>query len=108
MTTDHTTRIPTRLQVLAATAVLLERLEQQPRTASADQYRALVQQLERLLAAADGDPALDTLLESLPALAELHENRHYGVAGLCRSPLSALVPSERLTLDLLERLRFPG
>lgn len=108
MTTDHTTRIPTRLQVLAATAVLLERLEQQPRTASADQYRALVQQLERLLAAADGDPALDNLLESLPALAELHENRHYRMAGLCRAPLSVLVPSERLTLDLLERLRCQG
>ena len=105
MAPAHTARIPARLHALAATALLLERLEQVPRSASADQYRSLVQQLERLLAAAAGDPALDALLEHLPALAELHENRHYGVAGLCRSPLPAVVESERQTLRLLERLR---
>ncbi len=108
MTLEHTLRIPARLHVLAATALLLERLEQLPRTASADQYLGLVRHVERLLTAAEGDPSLLPLLDGLPALAELQENRHYATAGLCRSPLAAAVRSERLTLDLLERLRCHG
>lgn len=105
MTTESTIRIPARLQVLAATAMLLERLDQLPRSASAAQYQSLVRHVEHLLEEADGEPSLQALLDGLPGLAELHENRHYAVAGLCRSPLAAAVSSERAAHDLIERIR---
>ncbi len=105
MTTDHTIRIPARLRVLAATAMLLERLEQLPRTASAAQYQGLVRQLDALLVAGEGDPSLVALLDSLPALAELHENHHYAVAGLSRTSMAAAARSKHLMLDLLDRAR---
>ena len=44
-------------------------------------------------------------VSGLPALAELHENRHYELAGLCRSPLDAMVHAEREAQDLLGRFR---
>jgi len=105
MTSDTTIRIPARLHALAATAMLLEKLERLPRTASATQYQRLVAQLHGLLDAAEGEPALQALLDGLPALAELHENRHYAEAGLCRSPLDGAVQAERQARDLLQRLR---
>lgn len=105
MTPDATIRLPSRLHVLAATAMLLERLERTPRSASAAQYQGLVRQLRTLLSDADGDPELPRLLDNLPALAELHENRHYAEAGLCRSPLAPAIEAERATHALIERLR---
>ena len=105
MSIDSTIRVPNRLHALAATAMLLERLERAPRSASAGQYRGLVRQLGSLLAEADGDPALPALLSGLPALAELHENRHYAEAGLCRSPLDAAVSAEREVHALVDRLK---
>ena len=105
MTTESTIRIPARMQVLAATAMLLERLDQLPRSASAAQYQGLVRQTEQLLEEADGEPSLQALLDGLPGLAELHENRHYAMAGLCRTPLPAAVASERVTRQLLDRIR---
>jgi hypothetical protein len=103
MTTD-TIRLPHRLRALATTALMLETLERTPRGASADQYRALVRQLHALLDEAGDDPALLPLIERLPALAELHENRHFAHAGLCRAPLDLMVRSERQTQALLSRL----
>lgn len=105
MSSDTTIRIPARLQTLAATAMLLEKLERLPRSASADQYRSLVGQVHRLLDDAEGDPALESLLNRLPALAELHENRHYAQAGLCRAPLEAAVQAEKQAHALIERMR---
>lgn len=109
MAPDTTIRIPQRLKALAATAVLLERLERTPRSASAGQYRALVRQLGELLDEADdleGDrSALQRLIEHLPSLAEVHENRHYAAAGLCRSPLEAAAESELAARELLSKVR---
>ena len=105
MTIDSTLRIPVRMQVLAATALLLERLDQLPRSASAAQYQGLVRQLQQLLQDADGEPSLQPLLEGLPGLAEVHENRHYAVAGLCRSPLPAAVAAEQAARELISRIR---
>jgi len=105
MTTESTLRIPARLQVLAATALLLERLDQLPRSASAGQYQGLVRQVDRLLEDADGEPSLQALLDGLPGLSELHENRNYAVAGLCRSPLAAAIFSETAARQLIDRVR---
>ena len=104
MTIESTLHIPARLHVLAATAMLLERLEQMPRSASATQYRGLVAQVSRLLDEAAGEPSLPALLDGLPALAELHENRHYVEAGLCRRPLQASIASERGMREVLKRV----
>ena len=104
--TPDTIRIPHRLQALAATALLLEKLDRVPRSsASADQYQGLVRQLDTLLAEAEGEDALQVLLDGLPSLAELHENRHFAEAGLCHAPLDAMVRAERDTTELLTRLR---
>jgi hypothetical protein len=67
MTTESTLRIPARLQVLAATALLLERLDQLPRSASAGQYQGLVRQVDRLLDDADGEPSLQACWMACPA-----------------------------------------
>ncbi len=108
MSTDTQIRIPARLHALAATAMLLERLEQTPRGASASQYRSVVRQLGSLLDEAADEPTLPALLDSLPGLAELHENRYYADAGLCRQPLEQAVQAEQLARELLDRLRRKG
>lgn len=106
MSIETRIRIPARLQALAATALLLERLDSSPRSsATATQYQGLVRQLDRLLGEAEREPGLKLLLENLPSLAELHENRQYAHAGLCRSPLEAAVSAERAASELLQRLR---
>lgn len=108
MTPETFIHIPPRLHALVATALLLERLERTPRSASPAQYQGLVRQLDRLLdeAQADADePALEVLLEGLPVLAERHENRHYVDAGLCRSPLEAAIAAGCATHALLARMR---
>lgn len=105
MSTDTQIRIPARLHALAATAMLLERLEQTPRGASAAQYRSVVRQLGSLLDEAADEPTLPALLDGLPGLAELHENRHYAEAGLCRQPLEQAVQAEQQARELLDRLR---
>jgi hypothetical protein len=110
MTTDLTLRVPARLHALAATAMLLERLERTPRSASAKQYRDLVRQLEGLLAEADQEPTLPALLQGLPALAEMHENRRFEHAGLCMSPFPDAFEASRQADELMTRLRqhLPG
>jgi hypothetical protein len=97
--------LPRALQPLAATALLLEKLDRLPREASAGQYRAVVQRAAALLDAAEPGPALERLLEVMPALAELWENRHYASSGLCRSPLESAMAAELATTALIKRLR---
>ncbi|MFY9509618.1 MAG: hypothetical protein WAQ05_01415 [Rubrivivax sp.] len=98
-----TLRLPASLQVLAAMASLLERLEHQPRQASASQYRGVVQQITQLLAEAEPGPALDALLGAAPATAELYENLQYQHAGLCRSPMEAALNAELGTAAALAK-----
>ncbi|MFT3816768.1 MAG: hypothetical protein QM750_03920 [Rubrivivax sp.] len=68
MSTETQIRIPARMHALAATAMLLERLEHTPRGASAAQYRSVVRQLGSLLDEAADEPALPALLDGLPGL----------------------------------------
>lgn len=104
--TSDTLRIPHRLQALAATALLLEKLDRVPRSsASPAQYQGLVRQLTVLLDEAEGEDALQALIEGLPSLAEVYENRHFAEAGLCHAPLDDMVRAERDTTELLTRLR---
>lgn len=98
-------RLPASLHVLAAMGALLERLERQPRQASAAQYRSVAQQVTQLLEQAEPGPALDALLAALPATAELYENLQYRHAGLCRSPLEAALNAELAASAALAKLR---
>ena len=83
-----------RLQTLAAMAALLERLDRQPRSASAAQYQGVVEQVKRLLIEAAPGVEFNALLAVAPATAEVYENMHYAQAGLCRSPLEAALNAE--------------
>ena len=94
MTTDTHLRIPARLHALASMAGLLERLDRQPRGASAAQYRAVVQQLQQLLSQAEPGIEFDALLRLAPATSEVYENMCYDQAGLCRSPLEPALNAE--------------
>jgi hypothetical protein len=102
-TTDHT--FPAALHDLAAMAVLLERLERQPRKASADQYRDVVQRVTRMLNEAESGDALNALLAVAPATAEIYENLQYAHAGLCRSPLERAAVSEQAAAAAIHRAR---
>jgi hypothetical protein len=102
-TTDHT--FPAALHDLATMAVLLERLEQLPRKATAAQYRDVVQRVERLLIDAEPGDALNGLLAVVPAAAEVYENLQYAHAGLCRSPLDLALAAEQAAVAAIERLR---
>jgi len=106
MQADPTTlKLPARLHALAAMSALLERLENQPRQASAEQYRGVVQQVQALLAEAEPGPMFDALLGAAPATAELYENLQYQHAGLCRSPLEAALNAELAAVAAIGRLR---
>ena len=96
---------PAALQDLAAMAVLLERLERQPRKASAEQYREVVQRVSQLLAEAEPGMALDALLSVAPAVAEIYENQQYAHAGLVRSPLDASLAAEKAAVAAIARAK---
>lgn len=104
-TTGQQRNFPVALTDLAAMAVLLERLERQPRKATAQQYRDVVQRTSRMLAEAEPGTALDALLGAAPATAELYENLQYEHAGLCRSPLEAATSAEQQAAVAIARAR---
>jgi len=105
MQTDLHRTPPASLQTLAAMAGLLERLERQPSSASAEQYQGVVRQVNTLLQEAEPGAQLDALLRVAPATAELYENLRYQHAGLCRSPLEAALNAELATTAALRRYR---
>ncbi|MDE2146295.1 MAG: hypothetical protein KGJ24_06365 [Burkholderiales bacterium] len=97
--------LPTRLHSLAAMAGLLERLDRQPRHASAEQYRSVARQVSSLLAEAEPDAHLQALLDAAPATAELYENLRYAMAGLCRAPLESALNAELAATAAIARAR---
>ena len=97
--------LPARLNPLAAMALLLQRLDEQPRQASAEQYRGVARQVLTLLATAEPDPHLDALLAAAPAAAELYENMRYELAGLCRAPLEAALNAELAAASAIAKAR---
>lgn len=100
-----TIEIPPALWLLAATALLLEKLDRTPRAASAAQYRSVARRAAALLEQAEPGPVLNQLLDAFPALAELWENRHYATSGLSRAPVERASSAELEAAALLARLR---
>jgi hypothetical protein len=97
--------LPTRLHNLAAMAGLLERLEHQPTSASAEQYRDVARQVSALLLDVEVDEHLHLLLNAAPATAELYENMRYAVAGLCRAPLDVALSAELAATQTISKAK---
>ena len=98
------TRFKSRLETVIALSRLLERVERAPSSASADQYRALVLQLQGALDEGLPSDALNAVLSAYPAAGEVYENMHYAQSGLSRSTLDRSVASEMATSQLLAKL----
>jgi len=98
------TRYKTRLETVIALARLLERVERAPSSASPDQYRALVLQLQGALDEGLPTDALNAVLSAYPAAGEVYENMHYAQSGLSRSTLDDSVASEMATSQLLAKI----
>jgi hypothetical protein len=106
MNTPSVHTLPARLNSLAAMCGLLERLDRQRSTASAEQYRSVAQQVKALLAAAEPDAHLQALLNAAPASAMLYENLRYDIAGLCRAPLEQALNAELAATAAIRKARL--
>ena len=95
--------LQTRLETVIALSRLLERVEARGIGIGADQYRALVRQLQGALATPLPESALEAILGAHPATAELYENLHYEASGLSRSPLERSVATELQASQAIER-----
>jgi len=98
--------VQNRIENLIAMAQLLELVDAKPTVVGAQQYRSLVDTVQRLL----DDPEIPedarrAVLRASPACALLYENLHYDRSGLSQSPLDAAVASELAAADLIGRLR---
>jgi hypothetical protein len=79
---------------LVVLAQALERLDRGAAPVDAEQYRAMVARLTAELENAPRDAALEYVLATFPAAAQLYENLYYPHAGLCRSPLDGALAAE--------------
>ena len=93
------------LKATISVAALLQRVDAQPQGIGAAQYRQLVLQLGQLLDSLPPGDDLQQLLARFPAAAVVYENRNYGHAGLCRSPLEQSMRSEQLARSTLAKAR---
>ena len=103
MTAPPLASVQSRIETVVALARLLERVEAQPISVGAEQYRSLVRRLTHALGDALPDNVLQALLAAYPATAELYENLHYAHAGLSRAPLDRSVGSELLASQVIAR-----
>lgn len=97
--------VPHDLLSLVRLAQLLEHLDRQGRAADPHQYRLLADKLAGELTTHQGHPALDGLLDHLPAASAVYENLQYAHAGLCRAPLELSLSSELAVRELLARVK---
>ncbi len=86
-------------------ASLLQRVDAQPQGIGALQYRQLVLQLGQLLDGLPPGDMLQQLLGTFPAASMVYENRQYGHAGLCRSPLEKSLASEQSARAAIDKAR---
>lgn len=98
----------TDLHVVQVLAELLERLDHSKVPVDAGQYLAVVQRLADALGRVEPGPALSAVLDHFPAAAALYENQQYAHAGLCRSPLSVSLATERSAKEAIERAMHPS
>jgi hypothetical protein len=96
--------VRTRLETVIALARLLERVERAPSSASAEQYRALVLQLQQALDDDLPTDALNAVLSAYPASAEVYENLHYAQSGLSRTTLEHSVASEMQASQFIAKI----
>jgi len=87
-------QIPERLRVVVTLAHLLQRLEGSSVPVSPTQYHSVALRLVDELDHVESDEALDAVLNTFPAAAQLYENLHYEQAGLCRMPLELSTSTE--------------
>lgn len=90
-------------------AELLERLEHSAEPVGPEQYRSVALHLVDELHERQSDTALQALLDTHPAAAEVYENVNYQYAGLCRSPLERSLDAERQARQAIARaMRLPN
>jgi len=100
---SHVVSLQTRLETLIALARLLERVEAAPVSIGADQYQALVRQIQAALEVELPEAARESILHAHPATAIIYENLHYETSGLSRSPLDRSVATEMLATGLIHK-----
>ncbi len=108
MNTSSTASLQTRLETLIALARLLERVEASPVAVGADQYLALVRQIQAVLQVELPESARDAILGAHPATATIYENLHYETSGLSRSTLERSVATEMLATGLIHKAARRG
>lgn len=96
--------LPTNAAVLAQ---VLERMERGGHPDAA-QYRFVAQRLVEELGRVTDTAALDAVLQTHHAAAELYENLNYQHAGLCRSLLDASLGAELQAREAIARAMRPA
>lgn len=104
MHTLQTLHFPERLRVAVMLSQLLAHLEVKGQPGGADQYRSVVRHLVDELESLPADESLHALLNTFPSTAELYENVHYHLAGLCRAPLDVALTAELAARNELGRI----
>lgn len=95
--------LQSRLETLIALARLLERVEASSMSIGADQYLALVHQIQAALQVELPESARDAILGAHPSTATIYENLHYETSGLSRSALDRSVETEMLATGLIHK-----
>jgi hypothetical protein len=99
----HPIPLPAELRTLVTLAQLLQRLEASAVAVAPEQYRSVARRLAEELSRAPAGEALDAVLATFAAAAELYENLNYQHAGLCRSPLEPSLNAELAARQALQR-----
>jgi hypothetical protein len=94
MKATHSQRSISNLDVVHALARLLQRMEANPATIDAHQYRTVVEQLKKAFEQVEPGTGLQLILEDCPAASDVYENIRYEHAGLVRAPLEKALNAE--------------
>jgi hypothetical protein len=106
----NTTPSLTAHRNLILLARILDRLERNAQP-DAEQFRAVAARLAAELETVPRDAALEAVLDTFPAVAQIYENLNYRHAGLCRSALEPALAAEvaaRTAIDGARRRAAPG
>ena len=103
----NTTPSPTAHKNLVVLARMLDRLERSAKPVDAEQFRVVAGRLAAELETVPRDAALEVVLQTFPAVAEVYENVNYRHAGLCRSALEPALAAELAARAALDAARRP-